>query len=147
MNYDFQIKDEHQDEINDALLKKPLKLIPYSQPLDFLTKPENTMFTNLFYVIELKANIVNIKKLKESIMKALNNHKGLLCTFSKDINENKTFNNGIYLNYNPDTIYNIVEIKIKDDIKKAKLEEIFQNNLVVFKHYNSSQINIKAFFI
>ena len=146
MKYDFQIKEEHQDEINEDLLKKPLKLIPYSQPLDFLSKPENTMFTNLFYVIELKANIVNIKKLKESIMKALNNHKGLLCTFSKDINENKTFNNGIYLNYNPDTIYNIEEIKIKDDIKKAKLEEIFQNNLVVFKHYNSSQINIKLFY-
>ena len=86
MKYDFQIKEEHQDEINEDLLKKPLKLIPYSQPLDFLSKPENTMFTNLFYVIELKANIVNIKKLKESIMKALNNHKGLLCTFCKDIN-------------------------------------------------------------
>ena len=59
MKYDFQIKEEHQDEINEDLLKKPLKLIPYSQPLDFLSKPENTMFTNLFYVIELKANIVN----------------------------------------------------------------------------------------
>ena len=41
MEYDSQIKDEHQDEINDELLKKKLKLIPYIQPLDFLSKPEN----------------------------------------------------------------------------------------------------------
>ena len=39
--------------------------------------------------------------MKESIIKALYNHKGLLCTFKKE-NEIGTFNNGIYLNYNPE---------------------------------------------
>ena len=146
MKYDFQIKDDHQDQINDELFKKPLKFIPYSQPIDFLSKPENTMFTNLFYVIELRMNVINIKKLKESIIKALKNHKGLLCTFIKDNNENNNFNNGIYLNYNPDALISIEEIKIKDNINKIELEEIFQNNLIVFKHFNSLQYNIKLFY-
>jgi len=145
MDYDYQLKDENQDKINDELIKKHLNLIPYSQPLDFLCKPEKTMFTNLFYVIKLNSNYINQKKLKESIIKALYNHKGLLCTFKKE-NEIGTFNNGIYLNYNPEEKINIEEIKIKDDINKNELEELFQNNLIVFKHYNSPQINIKLFY-
>ena len=64
MEYDYQIKDENQDEINDNLLKNVLELIPYTQPLDFLSKPENTMFTNLFYVIKLNIKYINITKLK-----------------------------------------------------------------------------------
>ena len=146
MKYDFQIKDKFQDEKNNELLQKPLKLTPYSQPIDFLSKPENTMFTNLFYIIELRKNIINIKKLKDSIIKAFRNHKGLLCTFFKDDKDNKKFNNGIYLSYNPDTIINIEEIKVKDNISKIELEETFQNNLVVFKHFNSPQFNIKLFY-
>jgi len=146
MEYDNQIKEENQDEINENLLKKSLKLIPYSQPLDFLSKPENTMFTNLFYAFKLNRKHIPIKKLKESIIKALLNHRGLLCTFSKDNNESKSFNNGIYLNYNPETLPTIEEIEIKDDINKKELELMFQNNLVIFKHYNSPQINIKLFY-
>ena len=146
MEYDSQIKDEHQDEINDELLKKKLKLIPYIQPLDFLSKPENTMFTNLFYVIRLNYKYINIIKLKESIIKAINNHKGLFCIFTKDSNKKETFNNEIYLEYNPDTTIKIEEIKLKNDINETELEDLFQNNLKVFKHFNSSQINIKLFY-
>ena len=145
MEYDFQIKDEKQDEINEELLKKPLKLIPYVQPLDFLSKPENTMFTNLFHIIKLNQKCISIKRLKESIKKALLNHRGLLCTFSKD-NDNNDFNNGIYLNYNPKIISDIEEIKINNDIDKKELEKIFQNNLIVFKHYDFPQINIKILY-
>ena len=144
--YDCQIKEENQDEINEKLLQKTLKLIPYTQPLDFLSKPENTMFTNLFHTFKFNRKHVSLKKLKESVIKALLNHKGLLCTFSKDNNEDKSFNNGIYLNYNPEVSPNIEEIKIKDDIDKKELELMFQNNLVIFKHYNSPQINIKLFY-
>ena len=114
MEFEYQLKDEKQDKINDELIKKHLKLIPYSQPLDFLCKPENTMFTNLFYVIKLDLKIINQKKLKESIIKSLNNHKGLLCTFKKE-NEFGNFNNGIYLNYDPENKIKIEEIKIKDN--------------------------------
>ena len=146
MEYDSQIKDEHQDEINDELLKKKLKLIPYIQPLDFLSKPENTMFTNLFYVIRLNYKYINIIKLKESIIKAINNHKGLFCIFTKDSNKKETFNNEIYLEYNPDKTIKIEEIKLKNDINETELEDLFQNNLKVFKHFNSSQINIKLFY-
>ena len=146
MEYDEQIKDENQNEINAKLLQQNLKLIPYTQPLDFLSKPENTMFTNLFHVFKLNANHINIIKLKESIIKALHNHKGLLCTFSKNNNDANSFNNGIYINYNPEIMPNIEEFKIRDDIDKAELEIIFQNNLVIFKHYNSPQINIKIFY-
>ena len=144
--YDFQIKEEDQDEINEKLLQKTLKLIPYTQPLDFLSKPENTMFTNLFHIFKLNRKHISLKKLKESIIKALLNHKGLLCTFNKDNKENGSFNNGIFLDYNPEILPNIEEIKIKDDIDKKELELIFQNNLVIFKHYNSPQINIKLFY-
>ena len=146
MEYDSQIIEENQDEINENLLKKTLKLIPYTQPLDFLSKPENTMFTNLFHIFKLNRKHTSIEKLKESIIKALLNHKGLLCTFSKDNNEDKSFNNGIYLNYNPEILPNIEEIKIKDNIDEKELELMFQNNLVIFKHYNSPQINIKLFY-
>ena len=141
MECDYQILDENQDEINENILKKPLKLIPYVQPLDFLSKPENTMFTNLFHIIKLSKKYISIKKLKESILIALFNHKGLLCTFSKEIDDNNGFNNGIYLNYNP-------EIKpiIDDDIDKDKLENIFQKNLVIFKHFDFQQINIKLLY-
>ena len=38
MEFDSQIKDINQDEINDELLNKDLELIPYPQPLDFLSK-------------------------------------------------------------------------------------------------------------
>ena len=133
MEYDSQIIEENQDVINENLLKKTLKLIPYTQPLDFLSKPENTMFTNLFHIFKLNRKHTSIEKLKESIIKALLNHKGLLCTFSKDNNEDKSFNNGIYLNYNPEILPNIEEIKIKDNIDEKELELMFQNNLVIFK--------------
>ena len=146
IEFDNQIKEENQDEINEKLLKKVLKLIPYTQPLDFLSKPENTMFTNLFHIFKLNRKHISLQKLKESIIKALLNHKGLLCTFSKDNNEDKSFNNGIYLNYNPSILPNIEEIEIKNDIDKKELELMFQNNLVIFKHYNSPQINIKLFY-
>ena len=75
MDSDFQIKEENQDELNDKFIQNKLKLIPYAQPLDFLSKPENTMFTNLFYVIKLNKKHVSIKKLKDSIIKALHHHK------------------------------------------------------------------------
>ena len=145
MEFDTQIKDINQDEINEELINKHLELIPYPQPLDFLSKPENTMFTNLFYVIKLNKQYIQIDKLKESILKSLNNHKGLLSTFILK-KEEKLFNNGIYLNYEPKNEIKIEEIKIKDNIDKTELEELFQHNLEVFKHFNSPQINIKIFY-
>ena len=145
MEFDTQIKDINQDEINEELINKHIELIPYPQPLDFLSKPENTMFTNLFYVIKLNKQYIQIDKLKESILKSLNNHKGLLSTFILK-KEEKLFNNGIYLNYEPKNEIKIEEIKIKDNIEKTELEELFQHNLEVFKHFNSPQINIKIFY-
>ena len=145
MEFDSKIEDINQDEINDELLNKDLELIPYPQPLDFLSKPENTMFTNIFYVIRLNSKIINTEKLKESIIKSLNNHKGLLSTFIIK-NGEKTFNNGIYLKYQPKNEIKIDEIKIKDDINSTELERLIQQNLAVFKHYNSPQINIKLFY-
>ena len=52
MEFDSQIKDVDQEEIFNELINKHLELIPYPQPLDFLSKPENTMFTNIFYRIK-----------------------------------------------------------------------------------------------
>jgi NRPS condensation-like uncharacterized protein len=103
------------------------------------------MFTNIFYVIKLNSKFIKIKKLKESIIKSLNNHKGLLSTFIIK-NEEKSFNNGIYLKYQPKNEIKIDEIKIKDDINSTELERLIQQNLAVFKHYNSPQINIIIFY-
>ena len=146
MEFDSQIKDVDQDEINNELINKHLELIPYPQPLDFLSKPENTMFTNIFYVIKLNSKLIEIEKLKQSIIKSLNNHKGLLSTFIIKKEEKILYNNGIYLNYEPNNSINIVQIKIKEDINKIELEQLFQENLAVFEHFNSPQINIKIFY-
>ena len=146
MEFDSQIKDVDQDEINNELINKHLELIPYPQPLDFLSKPENTMFTNIFYVIKLNSKLIEAKKLKQSIIKSLNNHKGLLSTFIIKKEEKILFNNGIYLNYEPNNSINIDLFKIKEDINKTELEQLFQENLAVFEHFNSPQINIKIFY-
>ena len=146
MEFDSQIKDVDQEEIFNELINKHLELIPYPQPLDFLSKPENTMFTNIFYVIKINSKLIEIEKLKQSIIKSLNNHKGLLSTFIIKKEEKNLFNNGIYLNYEPNNSINIDQIKIKEDINKTELEQLFQENLAVFEHFNSPQINIKIFY-
>ena len=146
MEFDSQIKDVDQDKIFDELINKHLELIPYPQPLDFLSKPENTMFTNIFYVIKLNSKLIEIEKLKQSIIKSLNNHKGLLSTFIIKKEEKILFNNGIYLSYEPNNSINIDLFKIKEDINKTELEQLFQENLAVFEHFNSPQINIKIFY-
>ena len=71
----------------------------------------------------------------ESIIKSLNNHKGLLSTFIMKKEEKILFNNGIYLNYEPNNSINIDLFKIKEDINKTELEQLFQENLAVFEQF------------
>ena len=121
-----------KDKLNEIALKSKLRIYPLAQ---YFLKRTNYALLNIFNLIKIKKEDIDINRFILALNKTIYNHPVLLSRFYEEDDGE------IYIEYRPDLPPEIKIIKIKDeDIPNLK-----DNLLHIYKPFNSSLVNFTIF--